>query len=187
MASLSQDRSRTRYSLGAIAFHWSIAALIAGNYALAWIAEDLPREQAMQMMANHKALGVTVLLLSVGRIVWRIVNRPPAFLSSLQPGVATLARLTHGLFYLLMIGVPLAGWLIHSAYTGGAPLNAFGIFDYPGLPVAKDKAGVELAAEVHEILANIMLVLIGLHVLGALKHHWLDRDGSLSRMLPWVR
>lgn len=174
-----------RYSTGAIAFHWIIALLIALNFALAWIAEDLPKEQAGAMMGNHKAIGITVLLLTVARILWRLTHRPPAFLTSLQPWEAMLARVTHALFYVLMIGLPLAGWLMHSAYSGGAPVNAFGLFSYPGLPLAADKAGAHTAGEVHEVLATAMLVLAGLHVLGALKHQFLDRDGSLARMLPW--
>lgn len=176
-----------RYSTGAIAFHWIIALLIAFNYVAAWMAEDLPKEQAGALMGNHKAVGITILLLTVLRILWRITHRPPAFLTSLQPWEAMLARVTHALFYVLMIGIPLAGWLMHSAYSGGAPVNAFGVFSYPGLPLAADKAGAHTAGEVHEVLATAMLVLAGLHVLGALKHQFLDRDGSLARMLPWGR
>lgn len=176
-----------RYSTGAIAFHWIIALLIAFNYVAAWMAEDLPKEQAGALMGNHKAVGITILLLTVLRILWRITHRPPAFLTSLQPWEAMLSRVTHALFYVLMIGIPLAGWLMHSAYSGGAPVNAFGVFSYPGLPLAADKAGAHTAGEVHEILATAMLVLAGLHVLGALKHQFLDRDGSLARMLPWGR
>lgn len=176
-----------RYSTGAIAFHWIIALLIAFNYVAAWMAEDLPKEQAGALMGNHKAVGITILLLTVLRILWRITHRPPAFLTSLQPWEAMLARVTHALFYVLMIGIPLAGWLMHSAYSGGATVNAFGVFSYPGLPLAADKAGAHTAGEVHEVLATAMLVLAGLHVLGALKHQFLDRDGSLARMLPWGR
>lgn len=187
MANSAHQSALSRYSLGAIVLHWLIAALIAVNYGTAWSAEDLPKEAAAQIMANHKAIGITVLLLTVLRIVWRLVNRPPAFSASLQPWEVLLARVTHTAFYVLMIAVPLAGWLMHSAYLGGTPVNAFGLFDYPGLPVAQNKAVVEVAHEVHEISATLMLVLIGIHVLGALKHQWIDRDGSLGRMLPWGR
>lgn len=187
MASTSLHRHRARYSVGAIAFHWVIAVLIAANFVVAWTAEDLPREEAASLMGTHKALGIAVLLLTVLRIVWRIANRPPEFLKTVQPWEAALAKFTHGLFYVLMIGVPLAGWVMHSAYTGGLPVDAFGLFSYPGLPLAQDKPGAEVAAEVHEVLAAGMLLLIVLHVLGALKHQWFDRDGSLARMVPWSR
>lgn len=176
-----------KYSAGAIAFHWVIALLIALNYGLAWVAEDLPKEQAGALMGNHKAIGITILFLTVLRILWRLVNRPPALLSSLQPWETILAKVTHALFYVLMIGVPLAGWLMHSAWSAGAPVDAFGLFSWPGLPLAQDKQGAGVAGEVHEVLATAMLFLAVLHVAGALKHHWFDRDGSLARILPWGR
>lgn len=182
-----QNRSLSRYSLGAIVFHWLIAILIVANFFTAFSAEDQPRSVAEQIMANHKAIGITVLLLTIGRILWRLANRPPAFLSSVRPWEATLARVTHGLFYILMIAVPLVGWIMHSAYTGGAAVDAFGFFAYPGLPLPQDKSGAEWAGEMHEVMAFLMLALVGLHVLGALKHHWIDRDGSLFRMVPWAR
>lgn len=185
MASISNGRPLVRYSTGAIAFHWIIAFLIAFNYVAAFIAEDLPKDAAKQLMGNHKAIGITILLLTVVRILWRLMHRPPAFLTSLKPWEAKLARVTHAAFYVLMIAVPLAGWLMHSAYSGGAPVGAFGLFSFPGLPLAADKAGAGLAGEVHEILAFAMLGLAGLHVIGALKHQWLDKDGSLARILPW--
>lgn len=182
-----QNPSLSRYSLGAIAFHWIIAILIVANFVTAFSAEDQPRSVAEQIMGNHKAIGITVLLLTIGRILWRLANRPPAFPTSLRPWEVALARLTHGLFYVLMVAVPLAGWVMHSVYTGGAAVDAFGLFSYPGLPLPQDKEGAEMAGELHEVMAFLMLALIGLHVLGALKHHWFDRDGSLFRMVPWAR
>lgn len=184
MATQSTDRPLIRYSTGAIAFHWIIALLIVLNYTAAFVAEGMPKAEAAQIMGNHKAIGITVLLLTVARILWRLTHRPPPLLASLKPWEAALARFTHTAFYVLMIGVPLAGWLLHSLYSGGAPVNVFGVFSYPGLPVAQDKAGSQTAGQVHEILAILMLILAGLHVLGALKHQWFDKDGSMSRMLP---
>ena len=187
MAITDQRSAMSRYSMGAIAFHWVIAVLIAVNYGLAWRAEDLPKEAAAELIGMHKAIGITVLLLTVLRIVWRLVNRPPALLASLKPWEVLFARVTHSLFYVLMIAVPLAGWITHSAFLGGTPINAFDLFSYPGLPLTQNKATAELAYELHEITATLMLVLIGVHILGALKHQWIDRDGSLGRMLPWGR
>ena len=177
----------SRYSMGAIAFHWIIAILIAVNYVSAWRAEDLPKAAAAQLMGTHKAIGITVLLLTVLRIVWRLVNRPPALSASLKPWEARFARVTHSLFYVLMITVPLAGWIMHSAFLGGASINVFDMFSYPGLPLGQNKAAADVAHELHEITATLMLALIAVHVLGALKHQWIDRDGSLGRMLPWGR
>lgn len=171
-----------RYSTGAIVLHWLIAVLIAVNFAAAWVAEDMPKAEAMQMIGNHKAIGLTILVLSLVRLGWRFTHRPPAFAPTVRPWQARVARVTHGLFYVLMIGIPMGGWALHSAATGGKPVSAFGLFDYPGLPLPQDKATAETFAELHETFATVLLVLAGLHVLGALKHQFLDRDGNLGRM-----
>ena len=187
MNTLSSSRPMVRYSTGAIVFHWLIALLIALNFAAAWVSEGMPKAERLQIMGNHKAIGITILILSVGRIVWRLTHRPPAFLTSLHPWESLLARVTHALFYILMIGIPLAGWIVHSKFSGGAPVSFFGLFNYPGLPMVKDAAAGETAAQIHGTLATVFLVLAGLHVLGALKHQLFDRDGSLWRMLPGGR
>ncbi len=171
-----------RYSTGAIVLHWLIAILIALNFAVAWVAEDMPKAEAMQMMGNHKAIGITILVLSLARIGWRLTHPAPAFAPTVKPWEALLARITHGLLYVLMIAIPLAGWATHSASTGGKPVSAFGLFAWPGLPMALDKAATETFGELHEVLAMALLVLAGIHVLGALKHQFLNHDGNLGRM-----
>lgn len=173
-----------RYSRGAIAFHWAIALLIIANFILAWTAEDLPKAEAMVRMGTHKAVGITVLLLSIGRILWRLTHRPPPLRSSLAPWERALAKVTHTAFYLLMIAIPVAGWGLHSAASGGKPVSIFGLFGFPALPVSADKATAGLFGELHEVMATAMLVLLALHVAGALKHQFLDKDGTLGRMLP---
>lgn len=171
-----------RYSIGAIVLHWLIAALIALNYAAAWVSESLPKDAAAQVMASHKAIGMTVLALTVIRILWRVTHTPPPFPDTLHRWEVLLARAAHGVLYLLMLGVPLAGWVMHSTYMGGQPIPAFGGFAWPGLPLAQDKGAAETFAEVHEVLATAMLALAALHVLGALKHQFVDRNGTLGRM-----
>jgi len=109
-----------RYSLGAMALHWIIAVLIALNFIGAWVADDAPRAEKLQMMASHKAMGLLILALSLLRLVWRLVNRPPALLESLKTWEAALAKVTHWLFYFAMIAIPLAGWGLHSAAMGKA-------------------------------------------------------------------
>ncbi len=180
-------RSLARYSLGAIAFHWTIALLIVLNYAAVWTAESMPKAQAMQIMGNHKAIGITVLILSSGSLFWRLTHRPPPLNPDLKPWEKLLAKTVHRLFYVLMIGIPLAGWLLHSAFSGGKPIPVFGLFSYPGLPLAQNKALGETFASVHGTLATILLGVAALHVAGALKHQFLDRDGEIGRMLPWRR
>ncbi|HEX4846826.1 MAG TPA: cytochrome b/b6 domain-containing protein, partial [Novosphingobium sp.] len=134
--------SAARYSRGAIALHWIIALLIVLNFVVAWLAEDAPKEDAAVMMGNHKAIGITILALTVARIVWRLTHKAPPLLESLKAWEAALAKVTHGLFYLLMIAIPVAGWGLASAYGKGKPVSMFGLFDVPALPVGHDKATV---------------------------------------------
>ncbi len=181
------DIAAARYSRGAIALHWLIAVLIAMNFVVAWLAEDAPDADAAIMMGNHKAIGISVLLLTVLRILWRFTHRPPPLLESLRAWEAALAKVTHSLFYLLMLAVPLAGWAMHSAFSKGKPVSLFGLFDMPALPVAWDKPTAGLFHDLHEVTATLMLVLIVLHVGAALKHHFVDRDGTVRRMVPWLR
>ena len=184
---MSTSDSAARYSRGAIILHWLIALLIIGNFIGAWTSEDLPRDQKMILMGYHKANGVVILLLTLVRVGWRFAYRPPALLGTLKAWEAALARVTHTLFYLLMLAVPLAGLGLHSAFSKGKPVSVFGLFDFPALPVGSDKPTIGLFHELHEVTATAMLVLFGLHVAGALKHQFLDRDGTMARMLPFLR
>lgn len=176
-----------RYSRGAIVLHWLIAVLIIMNFVGAFAAEDMPEAQEAVVMGYHKANGILILLLTLLRIVWRVLYRPPPMVETLKAWEAALARVTHWLFYLLMLGVPLAGWGMHSAARGGQPVSVFGIFDMPALPVPHDKPTAGLFYELHEVLAFAMLGLLVLHVLAALKHHFLDKDATLRRMVPGMK
>lgn len=173
-----------RYNRVAMILHWLIALLIVLNFAAAWVAETMPRPERMQIMANHKSIGLTVLILTILRIVWRISHRPPAFQRTLQPWERTLATVVHSAFYILMIGMPLTGWAMVSA---GGPVKVFGLFAMPALPVPTTDAAGDTFHDVHVKLAWLMLGLFALHVLGALKHQFLDRDHTLGRMIPFLR
>ena len=182
------DRDRTaqqRYSHGAIALHWIIALLIAMNYFIAWRADGLPKPLRMEVMGYHKAWGILILALSVLRLVWRFTHRPPPLLESLKSWEAALAKVTHWLFYGLIIAVPLAGWSLHSAASNGMAVSWFGLFGVPALPVGGDKQTIGLFRELHEMSATLMLGLIALHVAASLKHIVIDRDGTMRRILPW--
>ncbi len=182
-----KDPAAACYSRGAIVLHWLIAVLIAMNFVIAWLAEDAADADAAVLLGNHKAIGITVLLLTVLRILWRFTHRPPPLLETLKAWEAAVAKVTHSLFYLLMLAVPLAGWATHSAFLKGAPVSVFGLFDMPALPVAWDKPTAGLFYDLHEVTATLMLVLIVLHVGAALKHHFYDRNGTVRRMVPWLR
>ncbi len=181
----ASSHSPSRYTKGAMAFHWIIAIMILLNVIGALASEDLPRDEKMVAMAGHKAMGLTILALSVARLAWRWMHPAPPLLESLKAWEAALAKVVHWLFYFLMIAIPLAGWAMHSAATGGLPVSWFGQFDLPGLPLAQDRGTAGIFHEMHELLAFLMLALLALHVAAVLKHLVIDRDGTLRRMLPW--
>lgn len=171
------------YSKVAIVLHWTIALLILGNIAGALVAEQVDDATARLIMATHKSIGLTVLMLSLVRLLWRLTHPFPSFPNATPKWDAVLARATHIAFYGLMIAVPLAGWVMVSG--GTRPLEWFGLFPWPKLPVSG--AFADVAHDAHGILAFTTLALAALHVAGALKHHFVDRDDVLARMLPIVR
>ena len=184
---MDTTQAQARYSRGAIALHWIIALLIMGNFIGAWVSEDMPRPEKIEMMGYHKAFGMLILGLTVVRIVWRLTHRPPPLVETLKAWEAALAKVTHGLFYFLMLAVPAAGWGLHSAFNKGKPIDFLGLFPIPALPVGSDKPTVGMFHELHEVFATLMLVLFVLHVGAALKHHVIDKDGTLARMVPWLK
>lgn len=175
--------SRSGYSRVAIALHWTIAVLIIGNALGGILSEMVDDAAAAGIMSVHKSIGLTVLVLSLARLGWRLTHGFPRFPESTSRWDAVAARATHVAFYVLMIAVPLAGWIMVSG--GARPLEWFGLFDWPKLPVSRATAGV--AHDAHVLLAFTTVGLVVLHVAGALKHHFVDRDDVLARMLPLVR
>jgi cytochrome b561 len=176
-----------RYSRGAVILHWLIAVLILLNFAAAWVAEDMPKAEAAQVMSNHKAIGITILLLTLVRIAWRFTRPAPPLVETLKAWEAAVAKVTHGLFYFLMLAIPVTGWGQHSAGSGGKAVSVFGLFNMPALPVGHDKPTIGVFHEAHEITATLMLVLFVLHVAAALKHQFVDKDGTMRRMVPWMK
>ena len=176
-----------RYTPVAIALHWLIAALIVLNFIAAWVAEGMPKAQSAAVMANHKAIGLTILAASVVRLVWRLMRGSPPFDERLKAWEVAVARVTHWMFYFLMVGLPLSGWALASSARAGQGVSYFGMLDIPALPVAGDKASVGMYHEFHEVFATIMLALFALHVAAALKHQFIDRDTTMARMVPWLK
>ncbi len=173
-----------RYSGVAMLLHWLIAIAVIVNWRIAEAAEHAAtQEDAGAIMGNHFALGMTILVLTVLRLVWRIIHRPPPLSDRLAGWEKALARVTHGLFYLLLIGLPLGGWFAMSAY--GRSIDIWGIFQWPALPLAENPDLAEQVFEIHASGGTAMLALIGLHILGVLKHMFFDKDGNLWRMLPF--
>lgn len=171
-----------RYSGPAIAAHWLIAALILVAFPLGVYMHELPLSpNKLKLYSYHKWIGITVLLLFVPRILWRLTHRPPAPLP-MPAWQHRIAEGTHHLLYLLMFLVPLSGWLMSSAK--GFQVVYFGVLPLPDLIGKSDGLG-DLFKEVHEALNWGLLILVGLHVAGALKHVIIDKDGTLRRMLPF--
>ncbi len=180
----------TSANWGAIAklLHWVIAIAILGNIALGIYAAGLPLSPAQaDAFYWHKTVGLTVLGLVVLRILWRVatpVPRPP-------PGMPRWQRIASGLshfgLYILMVALPLSGWVIHSA--SGFYLELYGLFEVPNIvPESADESAVQDgAAVVHYWLFVAISALVVLHVLAALKHHMIDGDTVLVRMLPFTR
>jgi len=186
--------AHSRYSSVAILLHWLIALLIIGNLAGGLLVDsflDSPDPQmkmtGFTIIQLHKAFGITVIGLTLLRLMWRLANPAPPLPAHMTPFERLLAKATHWGFYALMLLVPLSGWAMVSASAKRFPISYFGFFDVPYLPVAQSKALSGLTHEAHELLGFAMIGLIGLHVLAALKHHYFDRDDVLARMLPLVR
>lgn len=168
-----------RYNAGARALHWAIAALILANLATGLLHDAL--EKVVALMPVHKAVGLTVLALSVVRLGWRLTWRAPAYPGSVSAGERGLAKAVHVALYVLMIAMPLSGWVMASA--GKYPLSWFGLFDWPKLAVVKPSPLYGLGHEFHEIGGWVLLVLALGHAGAALRHHFVLRDGVLRRML----
>ena len=173
------------YSRGAVILHWLIAVLIVANFLIAELSEDMAKEDRMAMMGNHKAIGITILGLTVLRIVWRFLRPAPPLVETLKAWEAALAKVTHALLYFLMLAIPLSGWGMVSGK--GNPVSLFGLFNVPALPVGPDKATNDVFHELHEVFATLMLVLFVIHVAAAIKHMVIDKDGTMARMAPWMK
>jgi len=175
-----------RYTLLAMALHWALALAIVIMFVLGAYMADLPFSPWRLKLYNwHKWAGISFLLLSVLRLVWRLTHRPPALpvaITKAMPAWQNLAHhATHHLLYLLFFVVPLLGWAYSSA--AGFPIVWFGVIALPDF-VPADKALAELIKPLHELSALALMALAALHVAAALKHQWIDRDGLLLRMLP---
>lgn len=171
----------TRYTLPAITLHWLLALLILGTFSVGLYMADLPMSPDRNLLFNwHKWFGLLVLALSMLRLAWRVTHKPPPDLPAPTWQIA-LAHRTHQLMYLLFFAVPLVGWAYSSA--AGSSIVWFGVVQVPSL-LPPDKALAETIKPLHALLADGLIVLVGLHVAAALKHHLIDRDGLLRRMMP---
>ncbi|MDH6154605.1 cytochrome b561 [Polynucleobacter sphagniphilus] len=172
--------SAVRYNPISVAFHWLMAAIIVVTWSIAIVVSDMPLSPArITGYSWHKWLGVTVFFLVILRLVWRATHPAPQLEIKMPVWQERAMQLTHFALYLLMMVIPLVGWLMSSAK--GYTVNYFGLFELPDL-LSKDKALGHQLKDLHEYLADILVALVCLHVLAALKHQFIDKDGLLSRM-----
>lgn len=172
----------THYSATAKALHWGIAVLIFGLLGLGFYMTGLELSPTkLQLFSWHKWAGVTVFMLVVVRLAWRITHRPPALPAHMSALERFAAHAGHHLLYVLMFAIPLSGWLMSSAK--GFQTVWFGVLPLPDL-LAKDKALGDLLQTVHVSLNFVLIALLLAHIGAALKHHLVDKDDVLTRMLP---
>ena len=170
------------YTATAKALHWCIAVLIFGMLGLGFYMTGLDLSPTkLQLYSWHKWAGVTVFMLVVVRLAWRVTHRPPALPAHMPALERFAAHAGHHLLYVLMIAIPLSGWLMSSAK--GFQTVWFGVLPLPDL-LAKDKALGNLLETVHFVLNYTLIAVLLGHVGAALKHHFIDRDDVLIRMLP---
>lgn len=173
------------YTRTAIALHWLIAALILAALPMGLIMTEMPLSpQKLQFYAWHKWLGVTVFVLALLRLLWRVRHPPPPLPASVPRWQRLAAHLTHACLYALMLAIPLVGWLMSSAK--GFQTVYLGVLPIPDL-LSKDEALGEALAALHAWLAYALIALLILHVAAALKHHFIDGDDVLRRMRPRFR
>lgn len=180
------DIGQARYSTGAMIFHWLIAVLVIVNWRIAEAAEHAATKEAgSAIMANHKAVGITILVLTVLRLLWRFTHKAPPMSNLVPKWQQMLAKTVHVIFYVMLIGLPIGGWMAGSHF--GLSIDYFGLFEIPPLPVTPDPETGKAIIGLHHEGGEILLILVALHVIGALKHTFIDKVNGIGRMLPFGR
>jgi len=179
---MTQPQGYTRTAIG---LHWIIAFLIIAAFALGLVMTDIPGFTMMKLKyySWHKWLGVTVFFLAIVRVAWRLMFTPPPLDASISRLQQVAAHGLHMLLYVLIFAVPLSGYFY--SLSAGFPIVYLGIIPIPSL-IGPHPELADSLKEVHVVLVYTMAALVGLHVLAALKHHIIDRDTTLTRMLPFL-
>ena len=173
-----------RWGFVSIGLHWLTLLLILGLATVGLLMDELPTSPLkIQVYALHKSFGLTVLALTLLRLLWRLVAGAPQPVPGMPRWQQWAASGTHGLLYALLLAMPLSGWLYNSA--AGFPLKWFGLVSLPKLTGFNTEVK-HYAGETHETLFYVLAGLLLLHAAAALKHHYIDRDSTLKRMLPLV-
>jgi cytochrome b561 len=186
--------SRDRYSTVAIILHWTIALLIVTNIGVAWYFNTLHGSAKIEPVQLHKSIGITVLMLSVLRLGWRLAVPAPKLPDYVTGWEKWLAQAVHVGFYVIMLGMPLSGWALSSAspLIHVFPIVLFHTIPWPtiaplaSLPHDQMKQAHDAFVLTHGLLAKLAYGLIVLHVAGALKHQFISNDDVVARMIPFL-
>jgi cytochrome b561 len=188
-------RNIERYTRAAIGLHWLIAALLVLNTALALSADHWPDEWVRPVIDAHKSIGITALGLALLRILWRTTHSPPPLPAAYASWERRASHLAHGVLYILIFALPLSGWLHDSAWRAAPthPMRLFGLTPWPRIGFIENQPP-EFKERLHDIFfafhvafAYALYAMLALHILGALKHQWIDRQAELQRMWPASR
>ncbi len=171
-----------RYTGTAITLHWLMAVLLITLVGVGFYMQNLPVSPwKLKLYSWHKWAGIIAFALLLVRLGWRATHRPPELPATMTPLMRLAAHAGHGLLYLLMLAIPLSGWLMSSAK--GFQTVFFGVLPIPDL-LSKDLELAHTLGEVHEVLNLLLIAVVAGHVLAALKHHLIDKDDVLTRMAP---
>ena len=185
-------RLAPRYTRLAIFLHWTMALFLVFNIGLAWSVDYLPDSAVRPVIDVHKSIGITLLGLILMRILWRVSHPPPPLTLRYSAWERRGAHGAHLLLYGLMLALPLSGWLHDSAWKDAAthPMRLFGLIPWPRIslitalePATKERLHA-VFGQIHGWFADALVTLFVVHVLGALKHQWVDREPELQRILP---
>jgi cytochrome b561 len=177
--------SLQRYTGVAILLHWLIAVVILCTFLLGQYMTNLQLSPAkLKLYSYHKWIGVTIFLLVLVRLAWRLAHRPPRPPASMPAWQHSAAGIAHFFLYALTLAIPVSGWLMSSA--SGFQVMYLGVIPIPDL-LAKNKDLADQLKQLHEALNWLMVLVVALHVAAALKHHLVDRDDVLWRMLPFIK
>ena len=175
---------RNRYSIVSLALHWLIAAAVVAQVLLIMAHENSEGPISREFVNIHKSVGLTILVLTLARIGWRVMNPAIRLPDEMKRWEKLLARATHVLFYVVLLALPLTGWAASSA--SGRMIEWFHLFQWPALPIEGGRPVARQLMDVHETVVKGLYVLLSLHVIGALKHQFIDRDNVLHRMIPLI-
>ncbi len=172
------------YTPTAIGLHWLMALLVFVTFPVGVIMYEMVLSpDKLRMLSYHKWLGVTVFILLVVRLVWRATHKPQPMIAAASQWQRFAAQGVHVLLYVLLFAIPLSGWLMSSAK--GFQTVYLGVLPLPDL-LSKDKLLGDALSTLHQVLNITLLILVIIHIAAALLHHFVDRDGTLARMFPFI-